>query len=139
VALKWGLFVLLLLQVHFAASYLVPLDKQAQGEFGGLLAWFWPWAYGDGGPLGQISTSGGFPIAGFYLAVTAAGVLALAALAVAGIWVPSAWWRPLATSGAVLLLGLMLVFFGPTKLLPLAAALATVYLAVLQPPVVLTE
>ncbi len=30
---NWVLAVLLGLQAHFAASYLVPLDKQAQGAF----------------------------------------------------------------------------------------------------------
>ena len=41
---KWLLIALLVAQVHFAASYLVPLDAQSQGEFGGLLRWFWPWS-----------------------------------------------------------------------------------------------
>lgn len=125
---KWILFVLLGLQAHFAASYLVPLDEQSQREFGGLLRWFWPWAYGDGGLLGQI-TLAGFPIAGFYIAVTAGGLLMLAALAAAGVWVPSGWWRPLAIAGAALLLGLMALFFGPTKLIPMAFALGTLYVA----------
>ena len=49
---KWLLAVLLVLQAHFAASYLVPLDRGTQGEFGGLLRWVWPWAIGDGGLLG---------------------------------------------------------------------------------------
>jgi hypothetical protein len=39
---KWVLVILLGLQAHFAASYLVPLDEQARAEFGGLLRWFWP-------------------------------------------------------------------------------------------------
>jgi hypothetical protein len=59
--LKWILVALLALQVHFAASYLVPLDHTAQAAFGGLLGWFWPWSYGDGGLLGQITPAGGFP------------------------------------------------------------------------------
>ncbi len=82
---KWILVVLLGLQAHFA-SYLVPLDEPSQAEFGGLLLWFWPWAYGDAGPLGQITRGAGFPIVGFFLAATTGGVLALAALAVAGVW-----------------------------------------------------
>jgi hypothetical protein len=130
---KWILVVLLGLEVHFAASYLVPLDEPSQHEFGGLLRWFWPWANGDGGPLGQITTANGFPVTGFFLAVTAAGVLALAALAVAGIWVPVFWWRALAALGAVLLLCLMVVFFGPTKLIPMAFALGTLYVALSKP------
>jgi len=52
---KWMLVLLLGLEAHFAASYLVPLDAPSQREFGGLLRWFWPWAYGDGGPLGQVT------------------------------------------------------------------------------------
>jgi len=130
---RWLLIVLLGLQVHFAASYLVPLDKQAQGEFGGLLGWAWPWSYGDGGLLGQITLATGFPIPGFYLAMTAAGLLVLSALAVAGIWVPIDWWRPLAALGAFALLCLMLLFFGPTKLIPILAAVSTVYFAVARP------
>src|SRR5579859_6787642 len=75
-------------EAHFAASYLVPLDGQGQGAFGGLLRWFWPWAYGDGGPLGAITPASGFPISGFFLAAVRCVVCALAALAAAGIWVP---------------------------------------------------
>jgi hypothetical protein len=130
---KWVLVTLLLVQVHFAASYLVPLDAPSQREFGGLLRWLWPWSYGDGGPLGRITPDGGFPIAGFYLAVTAAGLLLFAALAVAGLWVPFAWSRPLAILGAALLFILLLLFFGPTKLLPLACTLAALYLALGRP------
>jgi hypothetical protein len=125
--IKWLFAAMLMLEAHFAASYLVPLDEPSQRTFGGLLRWFWPWAYGDGGLLGTISPAAGFPIAGFYVAVTAGAAFILAALAVAGIWVPFAWWRVLAAAGAVLLLGLMVLFFGPTKLLPIAFALATLY------------
>lgn len=131
--LKWLIAALLVLQAHFAASYLVPLDAQAQGTFGGLLRWAWPWSYGDGGPLGQITPAAGFPIAGFYLAVTAGAILILAALAVLGIWVPFAWWRPLAIGGSVLLVALMLLFFGPTKLLPIAAAGVLIWVVVTSP------
>lgn len=130
---KWILVVLLGVQAHFAASYLVPLDEPSQREFGGLLRWFWPWAYGDGGLLGQITTGAGFPIAGFFLAATTGGVLALAALAVAGIWVPVGWWRVLATVGAAFLLCLMVLFLGPTKLIPMPFALGTLYVALSDP------
>jgi hypothetical protein len=71
--------------------------------------------------------------------MTAAGVLALAALSVAGIWVPGSWWRPLAVLGAGLLLALMLLFLGPTKLIPVAAALTTLYLALVRPATVAVE
>jgi hypothetical protein len=130
---NWILVGLLGLEAHFAASYLVPLKEEDQAVFGGLLRWFWPWAYGDGGPLGQITISAGFPIAGFYVAVTAGLMFLLGALAAAGLWVPPSWWRALATIGAVLLIVLMISFFGPTKLIPIAFALATLYLAVSRP------
>lgn len=34
---KWLFTALLVLQAHFSASYLVPLNREAQGEFSGLL------------------------------------------------------------------------------------------------------
>lgn len=68
-------------------------------------------------------TSTGFPIPGFFLAVTTAGVLILAVLAVLRTWVPFDWWRALAITGAVLSLFLMVLFIGLTKLLPIATAL----------------
>jgi hypothetical protein len=70
---KWLLVAGLALEAHFAASYLVPLDEPSQKEFGGLLRWFWPWAFGDGGLLGQITPAAGFPMTGFILAAPAAG------------------------------------------------------------------
>ena len=126
---KWVLVAVLGLQAHFAASYLVPLDERSQGEFGGLLRWFWPWAYGDGGPLGQIAMGADLPLPGLFLAISAATLFVLAALAAAGIWVPAGWWRGLAAVGAVLLVCLMAQFFGPAKLIPLAFALGTLYVA----------
>jgi hypothetical protein len=92
----------------------------ARREFGGLLGWVWPWSYGGTGLLGQITPVGGFPIVGFWLAILTAGLFLLAALAVAGIWVPFAWWRSLAIAAAVLSLSLMVLFLGPNKLLPIA-------------------
>jgi hypothetical protein len=117
---KWLFAALLALGAHFQASYLVPLDKQAQREFRGLLRWAWPWADGDSGPLGVTTASSGFPISGFFVAVASAGFFVLAALAVAGIWVPIYWWRFSAIAGAILSLVLMTMFFGPTKLIPIA-------------------
>jgi hypothetical protein len=128
--LKWLFAALLVLQAHFAASYLVPLDREAQGEFGGLLRWFWPWSIGDSGLLGRIPASGEYPVSGVFLGGTAAVVLFLAALAVVGIWVPFSWWRVLAMGGAILSLLLMAGFFGPTKLLPMALALVVLWAAV---------
>ena len=130
---KWILVLLLGLEAHFAASYLVPLTQADQGTFGGLLRWFWPWADGDAGPLGQVTAGAGFPIAGFFLAVTTGGVLILAAMAAAGFWVPTTWWRALAIAGAGLLVCLMVLFFGPTKLIPIAFGLGTLYLALVHP------
>ena len=133
---NWALAMVLGLEAHFAASYLVPLDKQAQGEFGGLLRWFWPWAYGDGGPLGQITVGGDLPIAGLFLSMMTATLFVLAALAAAGIWIPSDWCRGLAAAAAVLLMCLMALFFGPTKLIPMAFALATLYIVLVKPALV---
>jgi len=128
--LKWLFAALLVLQAHFAASYIVPLDREAQGTFGGLLKWAWPWSDGDSGPLGRVTATSGFPVSGFFLAVTAAGIFSLAALAVVGIWVPFGWWRVLAVGGAILSLLLMAAFFGPTKLLPMALDLVVLWVAV---------
>lgn len=126
--IKWLVVALFALQAHFAASYLVPLDEQAQQSFGGLLRWAWPWSIGDAGPLGRM-TPEGFPMAGFFIAVTAGAALVLAALAVARVWVPFGWWHALAGFGAGVSLLLMALFFGPTKLLPILTALAILALA----------
>ena len=78
----------------------------------------------------------GFPLSGFFLAVTAAVLFFLAALAVVGIWIPLSWWRVLAAGGAILSLLLMAAFFGPTKLLPMALDLVVLWAALtnwLQP------
>ncbi len=117
---KWIVATILILGAHFGASYMVPLDQKAQGEFAGLLKWFWPWADGDSGPLGVMTVSSGFPMSGYFVAVTSAGFFFIAALAVAGIWVPSHWWRFCAGVGAILSVFLMIMFFGPTKLAPVA-------------------
>ena len=114
------------------ASYLVPLDRQAQGQFGGLLRWAWPWSDGDSGPLGQVTVSSGFPLSGFFLAVSAAGLFFLAALAVVGIWVPFSWWRTLTVGGAILSLLLMAAFFGATKLLPMVLDLLVLWAAIMD-------
>lgn len=113
---------------HFGASYLVPLEVKDQGAFGGLLRWVWPWGMGDSGFLGRISP-GVMPLAGFFIAMAAAGLCAMAALAVLGIWVPTSWWRVLAVVGASLLVVLMAGFFGPTKILPILVALAAIWAA----------
>lgn len=123
----WYVAALLTLQAHFAASYIVPLDANAQRTFGGLLRWAWPWGVGDSGPLGPITAVSGFPVAGFFLAVTSAAIFICAALAVIGLRVPFGWWRALAIAGAILSLILMALFFGPTKLLPMALDLLVLW------------
>jgi hypothetical protein len=130
---KWILVSFLALQAHFAASYLVPLDAASQREFGGLLRWLWPWADGDGGFLGRLTVGGEMPLLGLLLANGAAALFGLSALAACGLWVPSGWLRPMATAGAVLLLVLTALFFGPTRALPAVAALLTMYLALRRP------
>src|SRR5215211_3454528 len=121
--MKWLFAALLVLQAHFAASYLVPLDREAQATFGGLLRWVWPWSIGDGGLLGRIPASGEYPISGVWLGGGAA-------LAVLGWWVPFGWWRVLAVGGAILSLLLMVGFFGATKVLPIALDLLVLWLAI---------
>ncbi len=116
---KWLFGAVLALGAHFAASYIIPLDQKGQETFAGLMKWFWPWAHGNSGPLGTILPSG-FPVPGFFIAVTAAGLFILAALAFVGIWVPFIWWRVCAFAGALISLFLMLMFFGPTKIIPIA-------------------
>jgi hypothetical protein len=136
---KWLLVASLGLQAHFAASYLVPLDGPSQREFGGLLRWAWPWADGDGGPLGRVTAADGGPLAGLFLALLAGTAFLLAALAAAGWLVPSAWVRPLAGASAALLLVLVVLFFGPTKLIPVAFALGTLYVVLAHPAVLATD
>ena len=126
---KWRLAVLLVLAAHFGASYLAPLDERAQQTFGGLLKWLWPWAGGDSGPLGVMTVSKGFPLTGFFAAVTSASLFFLAALAVAGIWAPHHWWRWTAIGGAAVSLFLMVMFLSPTKLLPIAVDVFVIWFA----------
>ncbi|MCU4719591.1 hypothetical protein [Halapricum hydrolyticum] len=123
---RWLIAALLILQAHFSASYLVPLDRQAQGEFGGLLRWVWPWSGGDSGLLGQVTVSS-YPTSGIFLGGFAAVLFLLAALAVVGYWVPFDWWRVLAGGGAILSLLLMAGFFGATKVLPMALNLVVLW------------
>src|SRR5690242_5740191 len=121
---KWPAAAVFVLCAHFQASYLVPLDQPAQQTFGGLLKWFWPWADGDSGPLGVTTVASGFPVAGFFVAVTSAALFLCAAAAIAGIKMPYRWWRPSGGAGAALSLFLMAMFFGPTKLIPMALDVA---------------
>jgi len=125
---RWVLAIVFLAGAHLSASYLTPLDEQAQRTFLGLLKWAWPWAYGDHGPLGELSPGpSGVPLGGFFIAATSGGLLFLAALSVLGWWVPFGWWRPLAITGAAFQLVLMVSFFGPTKLIPIALDVLILY------------
>ena len=135
---KWGFAALLALGMHFAASYLVPLDQPSQRTFGGLLRWVWPWSDGDGGPLGRVTVAAGFPLVGFAIAMGTVVLLLLAALAVTGFGVPFRWWRLLVGGGAGLSVVLMVLFFGPTKLLPLGFDLALLYVALARPAILAT-
>ena len=127
---NWLFTGLLVVQAHFAASYLVPLDRDAQREFGGLLRWLWPWSIGDSGLLGQIPASLDLPLSGLFIALTAATLFFLAALSVVEIWVPFRWWRVLAGGGAILSLVLMAGFFGATKVLPMVLNLAVLWVVI---------
>ena len=131
--IHWLFAALLCVQAHFAASYFVPLDEEAQAEFGGLLAWLWPWSGGDSGLLGQVTVDAGIPFAGIILAATAGTCFLLAALAVVDLWVPVGWWRVLAGGGAVLSFVLMAGFFGATKVAPMALDLVVVWIAITDP------
>ncbi len=121
---------LLLLQTHFAASFLVPLDSEAQQEFGGLLRWVWPWSDGDSGLLGQIAVTADLPLLGIFIAITAATLFFGAVLSVVEIVVPFNWWRILAGSAAILSLVLMTGFFGATKVIPIALNIVVAWAAV---------
>ena len=111
---KWRWALVLATQVHFAASYVAPTQPRL-----GLFNYVWPWAVGDRGILVVHPNLLGIALAG------SAGLASLlAALAVAGIWVPQTRWRSLAMVGAALELVLMIGFFGPTKLLPIALDIA---------------
>ena len=127
---QWLFTGLLVLHIHFVASYLVPLDRDAQREFGGLLRWVWPWSGGDRGLLGQVTVSSGVPLSGIFLAGLAALLFLIAALAVFEIWVPFNWWRVTAGGGAILSLLLMAGFFGATKVLPMILDLVVLWAAI---------
>ena len=68
-------------------------------------------------------------MSGFFLAVTSAGLLVLAALAATKVWVPFNAWRWLATAAAVLSLSLMSLFFDVRKVIPIAFDLVVLWAA----------
>ena len=119
---SWLWAVILALQAHFGASYVVPIQPHL-----GVFNYLWPWAVGDHGLFGAHPNLVGIALRG-----SAGMVSALAALAVVGIRVPHDWWRTLATVGAVLELVLMIGFFGPTKLLPMTLDLTVLAALVIE-------
>lgn len=124
--IKWLFSALMVIQAHSALTYLVPANT-GQGWVG------WPWAAGDAGVLGTIGGSaGGSPLIGVWLAGLAGIAFILAALSVAGFWIPPTSWRPAAIAGAMLSLVLMSLFFGPTKMLPIALDFAVLAVVVLN-------
>lgn len=132
--MRWWFAVLFVIQAHFCASFLVPLDTQAKSTFGGLLGWAWPWGIGDSGLAGTRDlTVGGMSVPVFFVAMLAAAAFIVAALSVFGWLVPAPWWRYAAFVGAVASLFVMAMYFGPTKLIPIAGDLAVIWL-VLSPP-----
>ena len=76
-----------------------------------------------------MTTAGGFPLIGFFIAVSAASALLVAALALAGLWIPTEWWRPLTIGGAALSIAVMALFLGPSKVIPIVTALALIAIA----------
>jgi hypothetical protein len=127
--MRWILGTALVALTHVGASFLVPLEVKDQGAIGGLLRWVWPWGMGDHGPLGTLAP-GVLPLPALLLALTSAGCLAAATLGVFGLWVPAGLWRGLTIAGAATGLVLMLLFFGPTKLLPIAGYIGALWVAV---------
>lgn len=111
---KWMWAIALVLGAHFGASYVAPTTRGL-----GVFNYVWPWASGDSGLLGQHPA-----LIGIWLGGSSALLFVLAVLALFGIWVPAPWWRGLAMAGAAVSLVLMVGFFGPTKLLPIALDLA---------------
>ena len=83
---SWLWIIVLLLQAHFAASYLAPTQPHL-----GVFNYVWPWVAGDRGVFGVHPNLPGIALAGI-----AALASLLAALAVLGIWVHHDWWRSLA-------------------------------------------
>ena len=77
-----------------------------------------------------MTVSGGFPLPGFFLAVTTAALFVLATLAVFHLWVPGAWWRPLAGAASVLSVALMVLFLGPTKLVPIVCDVLVLWVTI---------
>ena len=64
---------------------------------------------------------------GLVITFAAGLTMVMAVLSEFGIWVPTGWWRVLAVTSAALSIVLMLLFFGFTKVLPVAVAAAMIW------------
>jgi hypothetical protein len=115
---KLVLALALVLGAHFAMTFNVPARA---GK-----AWLgWPFAIGDSGRLGAVfGPSGARP-----LAALAASCFVITALSLYGLWVPQAWWPPLAIVAGFLSLLLMGLFFSTNKLFAIAVDLLVIAVA----------
>ena len=94
--MKWIFAVLLVLQAHFAASYLVPLDSGAQREFGGLFS----------GMLGAGQTVEG--IFGLLWLIPLVGFVAVSW----GYLTHQGWWAQPALASAIISLAMIVLWWG---------------------------
>ena len=115
----WLVVAVLVLQTHFAISYIVPIDRaNLDGWLPTLISWVFPWGQGDRGVLNASGSSEGFAV-GFFIAAASTALSLGAILSVFGVVVPHSWWRPLVIGGAAVSLVLLLSFFEPHKILPI--------------------
>jgi hypothetical protein len=122
----WLVVGLLVLQTHFAISYIVPIDRaNLDGWLQVLISWVFPWGQGDRGLLNASGSSEGFAL-GFFIAATATLLSVAALLAVFGLVVPHDWWKALTIGGAVVSLVLLVGFFEPHKVLPIVFEAAVI-------------
>ncbi|HEU5286905.1 MAG TPA: hypothetical protein VFV20_00740 [Candidatus Limnocylindria bacterium] len=122
----WLVVGLLVLQAHFAISYIVPIDRaNLDGWLPSLISWVFPWGQGDRGLLNASGSSEGFAL-GFFIAAAATLLSLGAILAVFGLVVPHDWWKALTIAGAVVSIVLLLGFFEPHKVVPIAFEAAVI-------------
>jgi hypothetical protein len=108
----------LVLGAHFAMTFNVP--TRAGSAWPG-----WPFAIGDSGRLGAVFGPSGPRT----LAALAASAFVIAVLSLFGLWLPQAWWPPLAIVAGVLSLSLMGLFFSANKLFAIALDLIVIAVA----------
>lgn len=124
--LTWLVVAMLVLQTHFAISYIVPIDRaNLTGWLPLLISWVFPWGQGDRGLLNASGSSEGFAL-GFFIAAAATLLSVGAILAVFGVIVPHDWWKALSIAGAVVSLVLLLGFFEPHKIAPIVFETAVI-------------